>query len=194
MEMVAQHTDQKYVEALLNNNVQALNEVYTNCSHKIKALVLQNSGTDDDAADIMQEGLIAIYQRAKTKPFTLTCPFEAYLYMVCRNLWLMHLRKQNRSPVTIKDVEQYNIGSNNFAETEEVVNTNQRRNLLEKKLQELGQGCQDVIKLSWSGKPMDEVAQILNNTYAYVRKKKSECMGKLTALIKHSPEYALLKW
>lgn len=194
MQLVTTHPDQQYIEALLQNDMQVLNEVYVKCSQKIWAMVLKNSGSEDDAADVMQEGLLAIYQRAKEKELLLTCPFEAYLYTVCRNLWLMQLRKTSRSPVTIKDVEQYNIGTDVFTETEAVVNTNERRNLLERKLTLLGESCREVIRLSWSGKPMHEVAQILNNTYAYVRKKKSECMGKLTALIKTAPEFAILKW
>lgn len=68
---------------------------------------MNNSASGDDAADMMQDGLLAIYQRAKETALVLTCPFEAYVYTVCRNLWLMQLRKTSRNPVTIMDVEQY---------------------------------------------------------------------------------------
>jgi hypothetical protein len=54
------HPDQKYVEALLNNDMVLLKEVYQKFSGKIKWMVLQNNGTVDDAADIFQEALLSI--------------------------------------------------------------------------------------------------------------------------------------
>ena len=62
------------------------------------------------------------------------------------------------------------------------------------KLAELGDSCRQLLQLSWSGKPMDEVAMMLEVSYGYVRKKKSECMAKLISLVKRSSQYNALKW
>ena len=51
-----------------------------------------------------------------------------------------------------------------------------------------------MLELSWSGMGMEEVAEKLENSYGYIRKKKSECMAKLIALIKGSPSFAILQW
>ncbi|MEO7312479.1 MAG: hypothetical protein ABIX01_18990 [Chitinophagaceae bacterium] len=67
----------------------------------------------------------------------------------------------------------YNIGTDVFGETDTLANTHERRNLLEQKLGELGEGCRELISTSLRGKPMDEVAQTLNNTYADIREKKA---------------------
>ena len=40
---------------------------------------------------------------------------------------------------------------------------------------------------------MEEVAEFLGVTYGYARKKKSQCMGKLTQLVKNSNEFQQLK-
>jgi hypothetical protein len=40
---------------------------------------------------------------------------------------------------------------------------------------------------------MEEVADFLGVTYGYARKKKSQCMGKLTQLVKNSNEFNQLK-
>ncbi|HRH48474.1 MAG TPA: sigma-70 family RNA polymerase sigma factor [Panacibacter sp.] len=192
--MANPHPDTKYIEALVNNNTELLSEIYTRFAGKIKLLVLQNAGSETDADDIMQDALVAIYHKAVTGNFMLTCPFEAFLYTICKNLWLMQLRKKSRQPVTNSGDAQYETGTDVFKEAEAVINNNKRRLLLEKKFEQLGEGCRKVLELAWSGKPLDEVAALLNNTYAYIRKKKSECMGKLSALIKQSPEYKTLLW
>jgi hypothetical protein len=79
-------------------------------------------------------------------------------------------------------------------EAEKQKNTENRHQLLQEKLLELGEGCRQLLRLSWSGISMEQVAQQLENTYGYVRKKKSECMGKLINLIKTSPNFANLTW
>ena len=37
-------------------------------------MILQNSGTETDAADIFHDSLMSIYNKAKTVDFELTCP------------------------------------------------------------------------------------------------------------------------
>jgi len=192
--MTNPHSDTKYIKALINNDTQLLDEMYIRFSGKIKMMVLQNAGSDADADDIMQDALVAIYHKAAAGNFVLTCPFEAFLYTVCKNLWLMQLRKKSRQPVTKNDDGQYDTGTDVFKDAEAIITNNERRLLLEKKFDQLGEGCRKVLELAWSGKPLNEVAALLNNTYAYIRKKKSECMGKLSELIKQSPEYKALLW
>lgn len=192
--MLQPHTDQQYIDALLNNEVHLLNELYVKYSGKIKSMILKNNGTEDDAADIFQESLIDIYNKAKNSSFILTCPLDAFLYMVCKNKWLNELRKRKNSRVTFTDTEQYNISDDSFKEASLLFNQTERGNLLLSKLSEMGDACKKLLELSWSGKPMEEVAALLNNSYGYVRKKKSECMAKLISMIKQSPQFSALQW
>ncbi|WP_298304966.1 hypothetical protein [Flavobacterium sp.] len=53
---------------------------------------------------------------------------------------------------------------------------------------------QEVLKLSFVTKTMEEVAEKLNVTYGYVRKKKSLCTGQLTEMIQQSNRYKSLKY
>ena len=69
-----------------------------------------------------------------------------------------------------------------------------RKVLLDKKMKELGQSCRELLLLDWSGIPQEEIAKILQTSHGYIRKRKSECVGKLTALIQQSPEFEDLMW
>ena len=188
------HDDQQYIDALLSNDSAVLNEMYKKYTDKIKNMVVKNSGTETDAADIFQEALLSIYQRAKNKSFTLTCPLEAYLYLICKNRWINELNKRANKKVTFTDTEGYNPGEDSFKDAELILKDHDRRKLLDTKFKELGEGCRQLLQLSWSGKSMDEVAKTLSNTYGYIRKKKSECMAKLISLVKQSPQFAYLQW
>jgi len=188
------HQDQQYIEALLNNNTLLLKQLYEKYSGKIRDMVLKNSGTVTDAADIFQDALLDIYQRAKNKGFVLTCPLDAYLYLVCKNRWINKLDKKANSKVTFTDSQGYNYSEDVFHNAAVLQNQHERNILLTEKFNEMGEGCKQLLELSWSGISLMEVAEKLQNSYNYIKKKKSECMGKLITLVKKSPEFANLQW
>jgi RNA polymerase sigma factor (sigma-70 family) len=191
------HPDQKYINALLHNDTALLEEIYARFSGKIKYMVLQNNGTETDAADIFQEALLSIYKRAKAGNFTLTCPFEAFLYRICKNKWLNKLKNVWTRNVTMIDSEGYNsdnVNEDSFHAAAVHQLLQDRSDLLIEKFNELGESCKKLLCLSWSGRSMEEVAETLNFTYGYARKKKCECMEKLSALVRNSPQFNSLKW
>jgi len=189
-----EHSDKKYVEALLANDEPLLRELYGKCFGKIRNLVIHNHGTIDDAWDLLQEAMLSVFYKLKQKPFTLACPFDAFIYIVCRNLWIKKLRKKSLNGVTF-DVEEgyYLKGEDDLALAEECRQQQERRNLFLEKLNELGEGCRELLQEHWKGIHLHEIAVKLNISYAYIRKKKSECMAKLVMLMRQSPQYEQLR-
>ncbi len=188
------HPDHKYIEALQQNDSSLIEEIYRRYSGRIRNMVIKNSGSETDAADLFQDVLVELHRKACQQQFILTCPFDAFLYLVCRNRWINELHKRKGKPVTIKGDEGFNINEDVFENHEALVILDKRKTLVEEKLAELGGGCRELLSLSWSGKPLQEVAKLLNFSYAYVRKKKTECMSKLISLVKESPGFSALKW
>ena len=187
------HPDNKYINALRDNDQVLLDELYTLFGGKIKKMVLQNNGSEADAADIFQEALVDLYKKAKTG-FILTCPMEAFLFMICRNRWLNTITRRKYNNVTFAEDEGYSnlVSEDSFAVAEQIKTNQNRKNLIESKLVELGGSCSELLQLSWSGKKLELIATLMNTTYNYIRKKKSDCMGKLIDLVKGSPDYQLL--
>jgi RNA polymerase sigma factor (sigma-70 family) len=187
------HTDNKYIQAMLQNDATVLDEMYTKFSGKIKHMVLQNNGTEADAADVFQEAIVDIYKKAKVG-FTLSCPMEAFLYLICRNRWLNNLNRKKYTNVTFADDEGYSnlVSEDSFGEAEQILISQNRKNLIENKLAELGESCRQLLQYNWGGKKLEEIAELMKTSYAYIRKKKGDCMGKLIELIKSSPDYKML--
>ncbi len=188
------HSDHKYIQALQKNDSVLIEEIYQRYAARIKQMVVKNSGTKADAADLFQEVLIELHRKATQQNFMLTCPLDAFLYLVCRNRWINELHKRNGQHVTIKGDEGFNLNEEVFNNYETLLVQEKRKNLIEEKLAELGEGCRNLLSLAWSGKPLQEVAATLNFSYAYVRKKKTECMSKLISLVKEAPGFSALKW
>jgi len=190
-----QHSDKKYIDALLTNDEPLLKELYQKCFGKIKNFVTNNHGTNDDAWDLLQEAMLSIFYKLKQQPFILTCPFDAFIYIVCRNLWIKELRKKHENRVTLGMEEGYSVrGEDDIALAEVCRQQQERRKLFLEKLNQLGEGCRQLLQQNWQGLHLNEVATRLNISYAYARKKKTECMAKLVMLMKQSPQYSQLKW
>lgn len=186
------HEDQKYIEGLLQNNSFVIKSIYDKFAPKVIHFIQKNNGDTDKAKDVIQEVLISIYNSAKEKNLQLTCPFDAYFFLLCKRKWLNELKKTSTKQVTILNEEVY--------KTEEayelVLETSlheQKSELFNKMLQKLGDACKDILKTSFTIKSMEEVAEKLNISYAYARKKKSQCIGQLTQLITNSSEFTQLK-
>jgi RNA polymerase sigma factor (sigma-70 family) len=87
------HADTLYIDALLAHDPTRIKAIYRRFQPKINRYILNNSGTADDADDVFQKTLIAIYEKALREGNAfLTVPFEAYLLKVARFQWLKHLR------------------------------------------------------------------------------------------------------
>lgn len=184
------HADQRYIEALLTNDHKILTGLYRKFSPKVVSYIQKNNGDAEDAADVIQETLITIYQQAREKDLVLTCPFDAYFFLLCKRKWLNKLKV--KKGVTIDEKAAFIPDDS----TEWVLETErfESRNLLfESKFKELSDKCQEVLQWSFKLPSLEEVAAKLNVSYGYVRKKKSLCLGHLTDLVRQSAEYKKLK-
>ncbi len=187
------HEDQLYIDGLLSNNSSIIESIYKKFAPKVTYYIKMNSGSADEAQDVIQEVLITIYNQAKTKGLELTCPFDAYFFLLCKRKWLNELKKSYNKEVTIKD-ENVSIDKDVEKLAIETEEQDEKQSLFDEMFQKLGEKCQEVLKLSFVTKTMEEVANKMNVTYAYVRKKKSICTGQLTELIQQSNRFQSIKY
>jgi len=181
--LMAIHPDQRYLEGLLNNDNQLVDEIYRLFSPGIRNWIMQNSGSEDDAADVFQESLIDIYNQAKYKGLELTCPFQPFLLLVCKRKWLNEIKKRGLRPVTKSSDDLSELGEDVFAAAERVGMEEEKGRLFFQQFQRLGEKCREILKMSLTGQHQEKIAEALGVTYGYLRKKKSECMATLMGYI-----------
>ena len=186
------HKDQRYIVGLLENDTGIIKEIYSKYVPKVINHIKKNSGDAGDAQDIIQEVLIVIYHQSKEKGLQLTCPFDAYFFLLCKRRWLNELKKKSNKEVTIND-EVLSKDDDAYYLSSETELFNERQQLFNAKFTELGNACKELLKTAFKIKSMEEVAEVLGVSYAYVRKKKSLCIGKLTKLVQESPTFKKLQ-
>ncbi len=186
------HLDQKYIVALLKNDSLLLNEIYQKFVPKVVNYIKKNSGDEARAHDVVQDVLMTIYDQAKTKDLKLTCPFDSYFFLLCKRKWLNELKKTSNKGVTINE-EIVSVSEDEQAQADATFVFSEKQQLFDAMFERLGDKCKELLKHSFTLKSMEEVAKKLEVSYAYARKKKSLCIGKLTQLVQTSEAYQLLK-
>jgi len=186
------HPDQYYIDGIKHNKNKIIREVYDRFAEKTIHFICKNSGDESQAADIIQEVLITIYKQAHHHDLKLSCPFDAYFFLLCKRKWLNELKKNSRTQVT-SGSEHLSIADNASEAAEETLFLSEKENLFQEMFQKLSDACKDLLNASFKINNMEEVAKNLNISYAYARKKKSLCIGKLTELVRSSPKYNSIK-
>lgn len=181
------HTDQQYVTGLLENDAAVIDTIYQKFAPGIKRWIVKNNGSVADAGDIFQEAMITIFRQAREKGLKLSCPFEAYLLIIVKRMWFNELKKRGRRGVTIDIDEVYDIGTDNRKELEDAMEEQEKENRVMAFFETFGDRCREIIRLCLKKESsQDEIADRLGISYAYLRKKKSECMAQLIKKVRAS--------
>jgi RNA polymerase sigma factor (sigma-70 family) len=186
------HKDQKYINGLLNNDSRIIDEIYKKFTKKIIAFVCKNNGNESDAKDLIQDVILLIYDQAKTKGLQLSCPFDAYFFLICKRKWFTILKKKSRNRVTEEPLTGF-IAENLEEAADQTMLFEEKTALFQEVFEKLGDACKKLLKLTLTIKSMDEVAKKLGVSYGYARKKKSLCMGQLTKWVQESNVFDHLK-
>lgn len=182
--------DQEILQYLQSNRStqqdEALRALYQLHYGMIEQLVLRNNGEREDAADVFQDGLVALFHKSRQPGFVLTASLKTFLYAICRNLWLMKLRKgKKETPLT--DVHQETVSLD--AGILDILEDNDRNQLVADGLQHLGGDCQKVLQLYYFERTkMKEIADTMGYSGEQVAKnKKSRCLSKLREWVLAQP-------
>ena len=89
----ANHPD-NLATAIRANDTVVLQKLYVETYPKVEVHVLRNNGTKDQAKDIFQEAVIALWRAAKEDRFTAKDldGAKGYLYTISKNKWIDYLR------------------------------------------------------------------------------------------------------
>ncbi|MBK9017901.1 MAG: sigma-70 family RNA polymerase sigma factor [Saprospiraceae bacterium] len=153
--------------------------------------VCAQGGSEEEAKDIFQEALVAIYRKTQQSEFQLTSSFYTFLYAICHNHWLKKCREKKRH----NEVRLEDHGVSMTAEATETFEQSERYQLYISKFKQLGEECQKVLRLSIiEEKSPDEIIAMLGfGSVGYLYKRKSNCKDKLFDLIHQDASFKKLK-
>lgn len=180
-------TSDELIAGLNRRDNKTLRYIYKNYYRAVRQLVVLNNGTEQDAQDIFQETLIALFRNIRgNADFKLNCSFSTYLYSVARLLWLKHLRNTRDEEKKLSEAGEYI----EFEEPEPFTVTELRYSLYQKAFLKLPDDCQKILKLTLDGLEQKNIAEEMGlKSENYIRKRKHFCKEYLIKLIKSDPDY-----
>ena len=176
--MKAERNEKTLLQGLARSDKKAIELIYKDNYNMVQSLIINNSGSTDDAKDIFQETMIVLYEKVRSGTFELNCLIKTYVYSVSRRLWLKRLQQMNRYGPNIENIQD-------TVPVEEDVDENERINdefqAMEKAISSLGEPCKSLLEAYYlEKKNMQEIALFFGYTNAEnAKNQKYKCLVRL---------------
>lgn len=187
-------TNQKYddylLQSLVNGDAAGIKEIYKKLYPKIYRYVCSHDGSEDDAKDVMQKGLLQLSARAQVKEFSISSSFEGYFFTTCKNVWrreakLSKLRVTNSGVIDLIH-EEREIALAGYEQD--------KWELFQEKLLDISENCRNILKHFFNKTPYVKIAEELGYaTENTVRQRIFKCKSKLKEAIHSDSRYNELK-
>lgn len=172
-------SDRRIIDRIREGDREILIELYKAHEGMIANHVFNHSGNDDDAKDLLQDTLVALWQNVRKPQFELSAKLTTYLFAIAKNLWLKQLDKRKRTKS-----EDYITGK----EVADTVDPAQRMDysIVQKALDLLQDKCRNILMMFYfDGFDMNTIAKANGLASASVAKaKKHQCLKGLETIIK----------
>lgn len=187
--ITAQNTeDKELLQGISNGDSRSIQRIYDLVLPAVIQDITSNNGQESDARDVFQDALMALYKRLHKDDFELSCKLKSYLRIMCRNLWLTKIRQYQKMQTNELDGEKIDLDHDIIG----VINDNQRHQLFLKHFDRLGENCRKILSLFFDKKSLNDIADVLETSVNYIKKRKFICKEKLIDTIKQDPLFAEL--
>jgi len=176
--VLKESNEKSLLEGLAKNKREAIETIYKQHYNMVQSMVLNNSGTVEEAKDIFQEAIIVLYEKTRSGTFELNCLIKTYLYSVSRRLWLKRLQQIQKFPGETEAVESVVMVDDDMSDHEQ---RNEDFQLMERALQGLGEPCKSLLESYYlRKKSMVEIATDFGYTNAdNAKNQKYKCLMRL---------------
>ena len=176
--MKAESNEKALLQGLARSDKKAIEIIYRENYNMVQSLIINNSGSTEDAKDIFQEAMIVLYEKVRSGTFELNCLIKTYVYSVSRRLWLKRLQQMNRYVPAMENLQD-------TVPVEEDMEENERINseflAMEKAIGSLGEPCKSLLEAYYlEKKSMQEIASFFGYTNAEnAKNQKYKCLVRL---------------
>ena len=174
-------SEEMLLPALQNQDEKAIKYIYNSYWSMILQMVKTNNGSEEEAKDLYQEGMLDFLEKLWSGKLVLTCKIKTFIYSICRNKWLYHLRGKQK----FVDIEDYIVMEKSITEETETDVALPNDDQLKKAIGLLGEPCQSLlIGFYYLGLSLEALSEKLNYKSAnVVKQQKFRCKDRLKRLL-----------
>ena len=179
--MKAEYNEIALLKGLAQNDSKAVEALYKSHFSTIQHFIENNNGSFDDARDIFQEAMIALYEKVQNESFTLTCQIRTYLFSICKHLGLKRLQQIGKysSPLSAQE-ESVSVE----VDMESHEKKDAAYAIMDRALNSLGEPCKSLLEGYYLNKKgMQELAADFGYTNSdNAKNQKYKCLMRLKKL------------
>lgn len=167
--------DSEILAKIRQGDEGALDYLYKKNYKMMTKMVINNSGSEDEAKDIYQDALIVFWQKAVSGNLVLSSKISTFIYSICQNLWRKELERKSRLSSEEKDSAEIND-----------VDRHERIAIINESINKMGETCRKILTYYYfDNLSMNDIAEKLGFANADTAKtKKYKCKKELDELIK----------
>ena len=186
--MMINHSDEILIKGLKEQRTSCIRQIYKEYLPLAKSIVERNSGNNEDAEDVFQDGLVILYKKISGGNLTLNCSLKTYFYAICKNIWFQRLDRKWRilyeENMAEEPVESYEVFVREIKEAEL-----EKKRLFQKHFLSLPSKCQKVLELFLLDTPLKEIASMMGfKNEEYAKTRKYMCKNMLRKRIMNDPK------
>ncbi|HTF82814.1 MAG TPA: sigma-70 family RNA polymerase sigma factor [Cytophagales bacterium] len=173
--------DKEIINAIrTGNNSFVLNHLYKVALPKIIRLVIQNNGDEEEAKDVFQDAVVALFNTVKLNKYDENREIDGFLYFVARNLWINRIKKRNRQ----QDIMDTKLDEYTDSPLVSMI-SEEKQTAINELMEQIGTQCKELLKYAmYDGLSMKEIAQKMGLSGETVAKTTHyRCKQKLAKLI-----------
>lgn len=182
-------SDAQVLQGLAQGARGATAQVYRQQYPIVRQWIETNGGDEAEAADVFQEAMVVLFEKARNEEFRLQCRIGTYLFAICKHLWFKKLEQRKRMPQSLPaDVGESGLD----AAYEDDITVHQEREehyaQLDQALEALGEPCRSLLQAFYDkGKSMQEIAASFGYTNPdNAKTQKYKCLMRLKKIFFNS--------
>jgi RNA polymerase sigma factor (sigma-70 family) len=192
----ASYTDAEIISGIKSGRKldQVIGYIYREYYGLLERLVLQNSGNQADAEDVIQEVLIVFVEMVQKDKYQARASVKSFLYTLTRNLWISEIRR--RKSASRRNEAYENGRDTSQKDVSEYLAYKENQHFILSLFAALGDKCQRILTLFYFEEyTMKEILQETDfENEQVLRNKKYKCLKTLIGKVQQSSEiYKQLK-
>lgn len=170
--------DARVLDLIRKGDEEALLALYESNRKPVTGFIMRNSGTTEDANDVLQEALVILWERIRSGRFEYKAQLSTFIFGTAKNLWSQRLRQKKHFSSAEIDPEAHEDESPSMLES--LIETEQAK-MVRDALETIGEQCRKLLLLFyWEEQSMEEIASRLGFANAdTVKAKKYQCKKAL---------------
>lgn len=178
-----EYTTQELLIGIQEKNTEVFRYLYKHYGGMIAGYVRKNSGSDEDAAEMIQVVMLELWMAVNNGRYNEEGKLANYIYQLTSNTWRDELRKRKkRSSEALSDGE-LQLKDETELDLVHAIVKDRQLNAIHEAMGQLGEVCRDIIQMYHLQKiRLQEIAERLEYDYDNLRKRIFDCRKKLKQL------------